>query len=228
VFKHNGVDFSELRQRYINEHVGWTDHPEGHRLTFREAARITYLVRGSVVGKGKYKPLNLGGSYKGATVGTSPAYGCSAQVVEVGVDMETGQITVEKMTDAHDCGFAINRTSVEGQMQGALLMGLGEALFEEVKFDEKGRILNPNFGEYKIPTALDMPNVDPIIVESHEPYGPYGAKEVGEGAIIPTIPAILNAVYDATGVRIHELPLTPERVYMALKQKGKKKRKNEF
>ena len=225
VFKHNGVDFSELRQRYINEHVGWTDHPEGHRLTFREAARITYLVRGSVVGKGKYKPLNLGGSYKGATVGTSPAYGCSAQVVEVGVDMETGEITIEKMTDAHDCGFAINRTSVEGQMQGALLMGLGEALFEEVKFDEKGRILNPNFGEYKIPTALDMPNVDPIIVESHEPYGPYGAKEVGEGAIIPTIPAILNAVYDATGVRIHELPLTPERVYMALKQKGKKKRK---
>jgi CO/xanthine dehydrogenase Mo-binding subunit len=94
-----------------------------------------------------------------------------------------------------------------------------------VKFDEKGRILNPNFGEYKIPTALDMPNVDPIIVESHEPYGPYGAKEVGEGAIMPTIPAILNAVYDATGVRIRELPLTPECVYMALKQKGKKKGK---
>lgn len=226
VFMHSGVDFSELRQRYINEHVGWTDHPEGNKLTFREAARITYLVRGTVVGKGKYKPMNLGGSYKGATVGTSPAYGCSAQVVEVGADLETGQITVEKMTDAHDCGFAINRTSVEGQMQGALLMGLGEALFEEVKFDEKGRILNPNFGEYKIPTALDMPNVDPIIVESHEPYGPYGAKEVGEGAIIPTIPAILNAVYDATGVRIHELPLTPERVYMALKQKEKKKGKN--
>jgi 4-hydroxybenzoyl-CoA reductase alpha subunit len=225
VFKHNGVDFSELRRRYINEHSGWTDQPDGDRLTFREAARITYLARGSVVGKGKYKPLHLGGSYKGATVGTSPAYGCSAQVVEVGVDMETGQITVEKMTDAHDCGFAINRTSVEGQMQGALLMGLGEALFEEVKFDEKGRIFNPNFGEYKIPTALDMPNVDPIIVESHEPYGPDGAKEVGEGAIMPTIPAILNAVYDATGVRIRELPLTPERVYMALKQKGKKKDK---
>jgi 4-hydroxybenzoyl-CoA reductase alpha subunit len=225
VFKHGGVDFSELRQRYINEHIGWVDHPKGDRMTFREAARIAYLARGSIVGKGKYKPLHLGGSYKGATVGTSPAYGCSAQVVEVSVDMETGQVTVDKMTDAHDCGFAINRTSVEGQMQGSLLMGLGEALFEEVKFDEKGRILNPNFGEYKIPTALDMPNVDPVIVESHEPYGPYGAKEVGEGAIMPTIPAILNAVYDATGVRIHELPLTPERVYAALKQKGKKKGK---
>jgi len=225
VFKHGGVDFSELRQRYINEHIGWVDHPKGDQLTFREAARIAYLARGSIVGKGKYKPLHLGGSYKGATVGTSPAYGCSAQVVEVSVDMETGQVTVDKMTDAHDCGFAINRTSVEGQMQGSLLMGLGEALFEEVQFDEKGRILNPNFGEYKIPTALDMPNVDPIIVESHEPYGPYGAKEVGEGAIMPTIPAIMNAVYDATGVRIREFPLTPERVFTVLKQKGKKKGK---
>lgn len=225
VFKHGGVDFNDLRERYINEHVGWVDHPEGDKMTFREAARIAYLARGSIVGRGKYKPLNLGGSYKGAAVGTSPAYGCSAQVVEVSVDRETGRVTVEKMTDAHDCGFAINRTSVEGQMQGSLLMGLGEALFEEVKFDEKGRVLNPNFGEYKIPTALDMPNVDPIIVESHEPYGPYGAKEVGEGAIMPTIPAILNAIYDATGVRIRELPLTPERVYMALKGRGRKKGK---
>jgi 4-hydroxybenzoyl-CoA reductase alpha subunit len=219
VFKHGGVDFSELKARYLREHVGWTDPPEANRLTFREAARIAYLKRGSVIGRGKYKPMNLGGSYKGAEVGTSPAYGCSAQVVEISVDRTTGQVTVEKMTDAHDCGFAINRTSVEGQMQGALSMGLGEALFEEVLFDEKGRTLNPNFGEYKLPTALDMPNVNPIIVESHEPYGPYGAKEVGEGAIMPTIPAILNAVYDAIGVRIWELPLTPERVFMAIRSK---------
>jgi CO/xanthine dehydrogenase Mo-binding subunit len=161
----------------------------------------------------------LGGTHKGATVGTSPAYGCSAQVVEVSVDMETGKIAVERMTDAHDCGFAINRSSVEGQMQGSLSMGLGEALQEEVKFDDKGRILNPSFAEYKVPTALDMPNVEPIIVESHEPYGPFGAKEVGEGAIMPTIPAILNAVYDAIGIRFRELPLTPERVFMAIRAK---------
>jgi 4-hydroxybenzoyl-CoA reductase subunit alpha len=126
------------------------------------------------------------------------------------------------MTDAHDCGFAINRTSVEGQMEGSLSMGLGEAMFEEVQFDEKGRILNANLGEYKIPTSLDMPGVKTIIVESHEPNGPFGAKEVGEGAIMPTIPAILNAVYDATGVRINELPLKPERIFMALKEKNKK------
>lgn len=224
-FKHGGVDFSHLRKRYLEEHRGWKDHPYESRLTFREAARIAYLARGSIIGKGKYKPQNLGGGHKGAAVGTSPAYGCSAQIVEASVDMDTGQITLDKMTDAHDCGFAINRTSVEGQMQGSLMMGLGEAMLEEVIFDNKGRIMNPNFGEYKLATALDMPYIEPIIVESHEPYGPYGAKEVGEGAIMPTIPAILNAVYDATGVRFWELPLTPERVYRAIKENKNKDKK---
>jgi 4-hydroxybenzoyl-CoA reductase subunit alpha len=170
------------------------------------------------VGTGKYKPQALGGKYKGATVGTSPAYGCSAQVVELSVDEETGRITIEKMIDAHDCGLAINRTSVEAQMQGSISMGLGEALFEEVKFDARGRIINADLAEYKIPSALDMPPVEAIVVESDEPNGPYGAKEVGEGAIMPTIPAILNAVYDAIGVRIYELPMTPERIYSAIKE----------
>ena len=101
-------------------------------------------------------------------------------------------------------------------------MGLGEALIEEVKFDEKGRILNANLGEYKIPTSLDMPTVKSLIVESNEPTGPYGAKEVGEGAILAAIPAILNAVYDATGLLIQELPLTPERVYEAIKKEKDK------
>ena len=107
-------------------------------------------------------------------------------------------------------------------MEGSVSMGLGEALFEEVKFDQKGRIQNANLAEYKIPTALDVPNIECMIVESNEPHGPFGAKEVGEGAIMPTIPAILNAVYDAIGERIWELPLTPERVYLALKAKNRK------
>ena len=202
-------NFEKIRTMYIKEHRGWTDPPYGDYLTFREAARIAYLKKGTLVGTGKYKPPRLGGSYKGAAVGTSPAYGCSAQVAEVTVDMETGEITVDKVYDAHDCGLAINRTLVEGQMQGSVSMGLGEALFEEVKFDSRGRILNASLGEYRIPTALDMPNVDPVIVESNEPNGPYGAKEVGEGAIMPTIPAILNAIYDATGIRIKELRAVP-------------------
>ena len=224
VFEGEKPDFSGIRTMYIKEHRGWLDNPEAQdHLSFKEAARLAYLVKGTIVGRGKYKPGRLGGKFKGAAVGTSPAYGPSAQVVEVTVDEETGKITVDRMTDAHDCGLAINLTSVEAQMQGSLSMGLGEALFEEVKFDDRGRILNADLGEYKIATALDMPNVDTIIVESNEPNGPFGAKEVGEGAIMPTIPAILNAVYDATGVKISELPLTPERVYSARKAEKKKK-----
>ncbi len=220
-FKGPNVDFFQLRNRYIKEHRGWTDHPMTDPLTFKEASRIAYLARGTIVGNGKYKPPELGGKFKGAAVGTSPAYGCSAQVVEVSVDVETGHITVEKVTDAHDCGRAINRNSVEGQMEGSVFMGLGEALFEEVKFDDKGRVINSDLAEYKMPTALDMPPVKAIIVESNEPNGPFGAKEVGEGAIMPTIPAVLNAVYDAIGVRFTELPLTCERVFTLLQKKLK-------
>ena len=215
------VDFSELRTRYIKEHRGWTDNPDTEYLTFKEASRIAYLKKGTIVGTGKYKPHFLGGTYKGAAVGTSPAYGCSAQVAEVEVDMETGQITIVKIVDAHDCGKAINTTSVEGQMQGSISMGIGEAMHEEVKFDSKGNVINNDLAEYKMVTALDMPPVDAIVVETNEPNGPFGAKEVGEGAIMPTIPAILNAVYDAIGVRIYELPLTPERVYNAIQEANK-------
>ena len=217
-FKRDDVDFSDLRTRYIKEHRGWSDNPDSTQLTFKEASRIAYLAKGSIVGTGKYQPPFLGGKYKGAAVGTSPAYGCSAQVVEVDVDLETGQVTIEKVTDAHDCGKAINRTSVEGQMEGSVSMGIGEAMHEEVKFDDKGRVINNDLAEYKMVTALDMPPVEAIIVETNEPNGPFGAKEVGEGAIMPTIPAVMNAIYDATGVRIYELPLTPQRVYAALQQ----------
>jgi 4-hydroxybenzoyl-CoA reductase alpha subunit len=212
-------EFEALRTEYLREHRGYLDNPDEPFLTFREASRLAFLEQGAIVGVGKYRPPPLGGSYKGAAVGTSPAYGCSAQVVEVDVDLETGKIDVLRMVDAHDCGFAINRTSVEGQMQGSLCMGLGEALYEEVKFGDRGQLINGNLADYKIPTAMDMPNVETIVVESHEPNGPFGAKEVGEGAIMPTIPALLNAIHDATGVRYDELPLTPERILAGLKAK---------
>ncbi len=213
------IDFSDLREEFLGEHVGFTDTPDGPNLTFREASRIAFLEIGSVVGTGSYRPPKLGGSFKGAAVGTSPAFGCSAQIAEVTVDLETGEITVDRITGAHDCGFAINRTQVEGQMQGSMMMGMGEALMEQIVYDDKGHILNRNLAEYKIPTSIDMPQLDSIIIESDEPNGPYGAKEVGEGAIMPVIPSILNAVYDATGVRINELPVTPERIRLALKKK---------
>ncbi len=210
------IDFSALREEYLKEHKGFRDLPSGPQLTFREASRIAFLELGSIVGTGKYKPPKLGGSFKGATVGTSPAFGCSAQIAEVNIDLETGEVTVDRITGAHDCGFAINMTQVEGQMQGSMMMGMGEALMEQVQYDQKGRIVNANLAEYKIPTSLDMPHLEAIVVESNEPHGPYGAKEVGEGAIMPVIPSILNAIYDATGVRIEELPITPERIIAAL------------
>ena len=213
------LDVAKVRERFVKEHRGFTDLPKGGPLTFREASRLAFVLKGTIVGTGEYKPPPLGGKFKGAAVGTSPAYGCSAQVAEVSVDEETGQVSVDGVTASHDCGFAINRTQVEGQIQGNFLMGLGEACFEEVKFDDLGRTLNANLAEYKVPTALDTPPIRTIIIESNEPNGPYGAKEVGEGGIMPAIPAILNAVHNAIGVRVRELPLTPERVLEAVKAK---------
>jgi 4-hydroxybenzoyl-CoA reductase subunit alpha len=210
--------FDTIRQEYIREHRGWPDLPDAPYLTFDEAARFAFLERGPIVATGQYRPPMLGGMFKGAAVGTSPAYGCSAQVAEVRVDTETGQVKVDRIVAAHDCGQAINRTQVEGQMHGCMSMGLGEALMEEVVFGPAGRVLNANLADYRIPSALDMPRMDTIIVETHEPNGPYGAKEVGEGGIMPTIPAILNAIYDATGVQIDELPASPERVLESLRR----------
>ncbi len=212
-------DFKAVREEYVREHRGWNLPATGAHLTFTEASRLAFLERGSIVGTGLYRPPMLGGSFKGATVGTSPAYGCSAQFAEVKVDLETGQVKVERIVGAHDCGRAVNRTQVEGQMQGCMSMGLGEALMEEVVFGTKGQVTNPNLSDYRIPTALDMPPIDAIVVESHEPNGPYGAKEVGEGGIMPTIPAILNAIYDATGVQLDELPASPERILKALRER---------
>ncbi len=209
-------EIDALRTDYIKEHRGWLQQPGGDHLTFTELSRLAFLELGTIVAVGRYSPPELGGKFKGAAVGTSPAYGCSAQVAEVQVDHETGEIQVQRITAAHDCGQAINRTQVEGQMQGCTSMGLGEALMEEVVFDEQGKVLNPTMADYKIPTALDMPPVDTLVIESDEPNGPFGAKEVGEGGIMPVIPAILNAIHDATGVTIDELPATPARILAGL------------
>jgi len=209
-----------IRTEYVKEHRGWNLQLDGDTLTFAEASRLAFLERGSIVGTGEYHPPKLGGEFKGAAVGTSPAYGCSAQVAEVAVDLETGRVQVERIVAAHDCGRAINRTQVEGQMQGCVSMGLGEALLEEVVYTPGGAIANPTLADYRMPTALDLPPIQTIIVESNEPNGPYGAKEVGEGGIMPTIPAILNAIYDATGVLIDELPASPERILAGLKKRA--------
>jgi CO/xanthine dehydrogenase Mo-binding subunit len=146
-------------------------------------------------------------------------YVYATQVAEVEVDTETGQVDVLRMVAAHDCGTPINPMLVEGQVQGGIAMGIGFALSEEVLYHE-GRQVNSRFGNYAMPTTMDVPDVEVEIVENYDPTGPFGAKGVGEPTLVPTAAAICNAIYDAVGVRIHDLPATPEKVLSALKARG--------
>jgi len=191
---------------------------------FSEVAREFFVRKGPLVGKGAYTPPKLGGKFKGAPVGTSPAYSFAAQISEVEIDEETGEINVKEVWDVHDCGMVINPALLHGQVHGALFMGMGESIWEQVIFDDQGKILNPNLAEYRLPTAMDMPKVTSALVESYEPAGPWGVKEVGEGATIPTMGCYANAIYDAMGIRVNSLPLTYEKVWRALKEKREKEK----
>ena len=193
---------------------------------FGEVAREFFVRKGPLVGKGSYTPPKLGGTFKGAAVGTSPAYSFSAQISEVHIDEETGEIDVKEVWDVHDCGQVINPSLLHSQVHGALFMGMGESIWEQVLFDEKGKILNPNLSEYRMPTAMDMPKINSELVESYEPAGPWGVKEVGEGATIPTMGCYANAIYDAMGIRVNSLPLSYEKVWRALKEKKASNKEN--
>jgi len=188
-------------------------------LSFEEVARRHFVLKGPLLGKGSYTPPRLGGKFKGAAVGTSPAYSFGAQVGEVSIDEETGEITVVGIWDVHDCGKVINPRLLHGQVHGALYMGMGEACWEEVLFDDKGRIKNAELANYRVLTAVDMPPVTSEVVDSYEPSGPWGVKEIGEGATNPTLGMFSNAIFDAMGVRVNSLPLSYEKVWRALKEK---------
>jgi CO/xanthine dehydrogenase Mo-binding subunit len=146
-----------------------------------------------------------------------PDYAYGAHAVEVAVDTETGEITVLKSVGAHDVGQAINPAAVAGQIEGGAAQGQGYALSEAMIY-RKGELVTPSFSEYLIPTAMDVPKVESIILESRSGVGPFGAKGIGEPALTPVAPAIANAVADAIGVRIFDLPITPEKVVMALRE----------
>jgi 4-hydroxybenzoyl-CoA reductase subunit alpha len=197
-----------------------TDEGPKDLMTFEEAVVAAIDFHGALTGTGSYAPLPeaRGGKYKGAGVGPSPAYSYSAQVAEVSVDEDTGEVTVHKVWAAHDCGRALNPVSVEGQIIGSVWMGMGQALTEEMVWKD-GMLMNPGLLEYRSPSSVESPEVEPIIVESIDPEGPFGAKECSEGSLAATIPAISNAIYDAVGVRLHECPFTPERVLAALRAK---------
>jgi len=191
-------------------------------LAFENVATEFFIRKGPLVGKGSYTPPKLGGKFKGAAVGTSPAYSFAAQISQVEVDEDTGQVMVTDVWDVHDCGTVINPDLLHAQVEGALFMGMGEAMYEQVLFDDKGNPLNANLAEYRVPTALDVPQVTSELVDSYEPAGPWGVKEVGEGATLPTMGCYANAVYDAIGVRIYDLPLTPEKVWRAIQERKKR------
>ena len=146
------------------------------------------------------------------------AYVFAAQMAEVEVDTETGEVEIIKISAVHDCGKAINPLLTEGQVEGGVAMGVGYGTMEEMVI-ENGRVKNPQFTDYLLPTALDVPEIVTEIVEQPEPTGPFGAKGIGEPSLLPTAPAIVNAIQNAVGVRIRELPATPEKVLRALRQK---------
>jgi CO/xanthine dehydrogenase Mo-binding subunit len=142
-------------------------------------------------------------------------YVYATQIAEVEVDTETGWVDVLRVAAAHDCGRVINPMLVEGQIEGGVAMGIGYALSEEIIFQD-GVQVNPSFTDYVLPTPMDVPPIDVVLVEKIDPTGPFGAKGVGEPTLVPTAAAILNAIYDAVGVRIYSLPATPEKVLRAL------------
>ncbi len=191
-------------------------------VSFEEAVVAAIDFHGALTGTGSYAPPPeaRGGKHKGGGVGPSPAYSYSAQVAEVSVDEDTGEVTVHKVWAAHDCGRALNPVAVEGQVIGSVWMGMGQALTEEMIWKD-GLLMNPGLLEYRSPSSVESPEVEAMIVESIDPEGPFGAKECSEGALASTIPAISNAIYDAVGIRLHESPFTPERVLAALRAKRK-------
>ncbi|HEY6116375.1 MAG TPA: molybdopterin cofactor-binding domain-containing protein, partial [Candidatus Dormibacteraeota bacterium] len=189
-------------------------------VSFEEASVLGEARFGTLSTAGSYTPPKIAGPYKGSGVGPSPAYSYSACVVDLDADARTGLIDVRKVWIAHDVGRAINPLLVEGQVEGSVYMGLGEALMEEQVF-RKGLHKWPSMLEYKSPTFLDVPEIETFIVETVDREGPYGAKEAGQGPLLPVPPALCAAVHDALGVWIDEIPVTPEKVIEALRRKEK-------
>ena len=192
-------------------------------VSFAEAVVLAESKFGTIGTVGSYSPPRSPGKYKGSGVGPSPAYSYSAAVAEVDVNPDTGIVVVERVWIAHDIGRSINPMLVMGQVEGSVYMALGEILMEEMVYRENRNVVHkfPSMLEYKSPTTMEMCDVKTYLIEDPDPNGPYGAKEVGQGPLLPVPPAVANAVYNAVGVRIDEVPITPEKVLRALKEKSR-------
>jgi len=219
------LEVPKERLRFADNRVFDAANPE-KGVTFAEAVCLAEARFGTIGTVGSYTPPKSPALYKGGGVGPSPTYSYSAAVIEVEVNRITGWITVPKIWIAHDIGRALNPALARGQVEGSVYMGLGEALMEEQEFRRLPKKLShalvhkfPSILEYKSPTSLDMPEVITELIEEPDPRGPFGAKEVGQGPLLPIMPAVANAVYDAVGVRIDEVPITPEKIMKALAEK---------
>ena len=186
-------------------------------LTYKEVVAAALEDGGTLIAKGAWSTPQetQGGKFKGAAVGSSAGFSYAAQVVEVAVDEDTGMVEVERVWVAHDCGRAINPLAVEGQVQGSVWMGMGQALSEETQYHE-GLPLRANLLDYRMPTIVESPPIEVTIVEAPDPNGPFGAKEAGEGSLSGFLPALTNAIADAIGVRLTELPASPDRLLEAI------------
>ncbi len=194
-------------------------------LAFNDVVEEALVDSGTLTVKGVWStpPETRGGKFRGAAVGSTAGFSYAAQVVEVAVDEDTGAVTVERVWVAHDCGFAINPLAVEGQVQGGVWMGMGQALSEETQYHE-GLPLRANMLDYRIPTIVESPPIDVKLIETHDPLGPFGAKEASEGALHGFPPALANAICDAIGIRLTELPASPDRVLEAIHARKRKER----
>jgi 4-hydroxybenzoyl-CoA reductase subunit alpha len=195
-------------------------------VSFDEVVSEALKDSGTIIVTGNYStiPESHGGNkYRGAAIGGTMGYSYSAQVVEVTVDEDTGVVTVDKVWAAHDCGKALNRLTVEGQVQGSVWMGMGQAMSEETGYHD-GLLLTGNMLDYRVPTIEDSPPIEVGIVESNDPHGPFGAKEAGEGSLAAFLPALANAIADAVGLRFDTLPVTPDRVFAALEERVRARR----
>jgi 4-hydroxybenzoyl-CoA reductase alpha subunit len=198
------------------------ENPEAG-VSFAEAVVLAESKFGTIGTVGSYTPPRSPGKFKGSGVGPSPAYSYSAAVAEVDVNPDTGIVVVERVWIAHDIGRSINPLLVMGQVEGSVYMALGEILMEEMTYRTNRNVVHkfPSLLEYKSPTTMEMCDVKTYLIEDPDPNGPYGAKEVGQGPLLPVPPAVANAVYNAVGVRIDEVPITPEKVMRALKDKAR-------
>jgi 4-hydroxybenzoyl-CoA reductase subunit alpha len=192
-------------------------------VPFMDALHKAMERSGALTASGAYSTSAVGGKFKGARAGTAPAYSFAAYVAEVDVDVDTGAYRAVKVWAAFDCGRALNRLAVEGQIEGSIHMGLGQVMGESMNY-RGTRLMNPSLLEYKIPMPQQMPEVEILLVGDDDPGGPFGAKEAGEGPLIAILPAVGNALYDALGVRFTDLPITPDRVLKGIDQRRKEGR----